>query len=105
VREISQVVITAPDVEWLKDFVRRLLAARLCAGSHIDTIRVMYWWDDTINERDEGRVFLHTRTELVPQIVDLTNQEHPYQVPCVSATPVTTGNPAYLEWIVAETQQ
>lgn len=45
---------------------------------------------------------LHTRIALVPHIVERTNSEHPYKVPCVAVLPMTGGNPAYLAW-VAET--
>ncbi|MEH0981826.1 divalent cation tolerance protein CutA [Micromonospora sp. CPCC 205556] len=52
---------------------------------------------------DHARVALHTRTELVPAIVQRADAEHPYEVPCVIATPVIAGNPAYVQWVLDET--
>jgi periplasmic divalent cation tolerance protein len=49
-------------------------------------------------------VALHTRTDLVPAIVERTNQEHSYGV-CVIALPVVAGNPAYIDWVIAETNE
>ncbi|KUL27745.1 cation tolerance protein CutA [Actinoplanes awajinensis subsp. mycoplanecinus] len=101
-----EVVITAPDASWLVDFSRRLVEDRLCAGSHVVTeIRAVYTWQGETVDRPEARVALHTRRSLVPEIVDLANRYHPYQVPCVIALPIADGNPAYLAWIVDETRR
>jgi periplasmic divalent cation tolerance protein len=50
-------------------------------------------------------VGLHTRRSLVPAIVARTAELHPYDVPCVLALPLVGGNPAYLEWLAAETRE
>jgi periplasmic divalent cation tolerance protein len=54
-------------------------------------------------ERTEGRASLHTRTDLVDQIVNRVKAEHPYEVPGISARPIVDGNPDYLRWIRDET--
>src|SRR5215831_6986665 len=56
-----------------------------------------------IHERREGRVSLHTSRSRVPEIVARAKREHPYEVPGVSARPITDGNPDYLAWIAEET--
>jgi periplasmic divalent cation tolerance protein len=38
----------------------------------------------------------------VPHIIDRTNREHPYEVPCVAAM-TFDGNPAYVQWVLDET--
>jgi periplasmic divalent cation tolerance protein len=101
--EVCQVTITAPEVGWLTEFVSELLDKRLCAGTHIDSIESAYWWSNEINRRPEGRLILHTRMSLVSIIVGLVNERHPYQVPCVVTTPISDGNPEYINWILAET--
>jgi periplasmic divalent cation tolerance protein len=99
-------VITAPDPSWLAAFARKLVDARLCAGSHIVTeIRSVYRWQGQIEDRPEARVALHTRASLVPEITRVTAEHHPYEVPCVVAWPISDGNPDYLAWIVAETRE
>ena len=100
-----EVVITAPDPDWLADFVRRLVEDRLAAAGHIHPIRTLYRWAGTIHDETEARAALHTRAGLVPAIIDRTNAEHPYQVPCVVALPIEHGNPAYLDWITESTQR
>ncbi len=102
--DICEVVITAADAEWLAQFTRRLVEDRLAACGHqIAAIRSIYRWDGAVQDDPEARVALHTRTALVDAIVARANAEHPYEVPCVIALPVVAGNPAYAEWVLAET--
>lgn len=101
---MCEVVITAPDAEWLASFTRRLIDSHLCAGGHqVAPIRSLYRWQGEVHDRPEARVALHTRLDLVPQIVERANREHPYEVPCVIALPISEGNPAYLRWIMNAT--
>jgi len=101
---ICEVVITADDADWLAAFTRRLVADRLAACGHqIPAIRSIYRWEGVVHDESEARVALHTRASLVPAIVDRTNTEHPYDVPCVIALPVTGGNQAYAEWVRTQT--
>ena len=102
--EICEVVITAPSADWLAEFSRRLVDDRLCAAAqNIAPIRSVYRWQGQIYDKTEARVALHTRTSLVPQIIERTNEEHPYEVPCVVATAITKGGPHYVAWVLAET--
>lgn len=106
VEECCEVVITADDAEWLAGFTRTLVERRLAACGHlIDPIRSVYRWQGTVHDEAEARVALHTRSALVPAIVSAAAEQHPYDVPCVIALPLTGGNPAYLDWIVAETTE
>lgn len=100
---VCQVVITAPDAAWLADFVRGLVEDRLCACGHITDIRAIYRWRGSTEDHPEAHVALHTRTVLVPAIVERTNRLHPYEVPCVAAVPIVAVNPAYRQWILDET--
>jgi periplasmic divalent cation tolerance protein len=103
--DCCEVVITAGDAGWLAGFTRRLVEDRLAACGHIvPAIRSVYRWDGAVHDDPEARVALHTRAALVPAIVARTDAEHPYDVPCVIALPLTGGNPAYLDWVVAETR-
>lgn len=102
--DISEVIITADSAEWLVEFTRRLVADRLAAcGQNITAIRSVYRWEGDVQDEQEARVALHTRTSLVPQIVDRADTEHPYDVPCVIALPVVAGNPRYIQWVLDET--
>lgn len=102
--ELCEVVVTAPDPDWLYTFARSLVADGVAASAHNFTpVRSVYTWQGQIHERTEGRVSLHTRCERVADIVARAKREHPYQVPGVSARPIIDGNPDYLAWIAAQT--
>lgn len=103
--DLCEVVITAPDPDWLLDFTRQLVDLRLCSAAHNFTpVRSVYRWEGRVHDRAEGRASLHTRVDLVPEIVRLAEQQHPYQVPGISTRPIDDGNPRYLQWIRAETR-
>jgi periplasmic divalent cation tolerance protein len=69
------------------------------------SVRSVYRWQGVIEDEGEARVALHTRTNLVPAIVERANREHSYDVPCVIALPVVAGNPAYIDWVLSETAE
>ena len=102
--ELCEVVITAPDPDWLYSFARTLVEDRLAASAHNFTpIRSIYRWQGQVYERAEGRVSVHTSCERVAEIVARARREHPYEVPGVSTRPIIDGNPDYLAWIAKET--
>jgi periplasmic divalent cation tolerance protein len=103
--ELCEVVITAPDPEWLANLTRQLVAEGLCASAHnFAPVRSIYRWQGQIHERTEGRASLHTRAELVDRIVDRVRAAgHLYEVPGISARAISDGNPDYLQWIADET--
>jgi periplasmic divalent cation tolerance protein len=104
--DFCEVVITAESGDWLADFTRRLVEDRLAAcGHNIATIRSIYRWEGAVQDEPEARVALHTRASLVPAIIERTNADHQYDVPCVIALPIVEGNPAYLEWVKESTRE
>jgi periplasmic divalent cation tolerance protein len=104
VSDLSEVVITAPDPDWLRELARQLVSEGLAASAHIFPIGSVYRWQGEVIERSEGRVSLHTRTELIPAIVERVKSVHPYEVPGISARPIIGGNPEYLTWMANETK-
>jgi periplasmic divalent cation tolerance protein len=104
--EVVEVVITAPDEKWLVAFTRTLVERRLAAAGHnIAGMRSIYRWQGRIYDQLEARVALHTRASLIQAIVQLTKDQHPYEVPCVAVLPIADGNPAYIQWILDETAE
>jgi periplasmic divalent cation tolerance protein len=105
VDEVCEVVITAPDPEWLADFARRLVLDRLAASGHsIAPIRTIYRWQGQLFDKTEARIALRTRRALLSQIIERTKREHPYEVPSVVALPIIDGGPEYIRWILEETE-
>jgi periplasmic divalent cation tolerance protein len=104
--DICEVVVTAGDAEALASLTRTLVEERLAAcGQNIASIRSIYRWEGAVQDDPEARVGLHTRSALVPELVERIKDLHSYDVPCVIALPVVAGNPAYIEWVLAETRE
>jgi periplasmic divalent cation tolerance protein len=103
--ECVEVVITAEDADWLASWTRQLVEDRLVACGHsISGIRAIYRWDGKVHDDPQARVALHTRAELVPEIVARADADHPDDVPCVIALPLSGGHPEYLKWVHEETR-
>jgi periplasmic divalent cation tolerance protein len=101
---ICEVVVTADDEGWLLELTRALVRDRLVAcGQHLTPVRSVYRWQGEIEESVETRVALHTRSSLVPALIERVRADHPYDVPCVIALPVEQANPDYLAWVLAST--
>ena len=65
----------------------------------------LYWWDGKIEEGHEAVLIAKTRESLVERVVARVKSLHSYDCPCVAAWPITAGNPHYLAWIEAETDE
>jgi periplasmic divalent cation tolerance protein len=105
VTDCVEVVVTAEDPRWLADWTRSLVEDRLVAcGHNLSSIRAIYRWDGEVHDDPQARVALHTRAELVPEIVARANKDHADDVPCVIALPISDGHPEYLKWVHDETR-
>ena len=99
-----EVIITAPDRDWLEDLCHQLVDARLAASAHvIHPVTSIYRWRGTVQTSTEARAFLRSRRALVDELVAFVVERHPYEVPNVTALPFVGGNPDYLAWLSAET--
>jgi periplasmic divalent cation tolerance protein len=104
--DVCEVVITAPNPQWLLQFTRDLVADRLAASAHnLTEIRTVYRWEGEVHDAQEARCTIRTRRELVDAITARARERHPYLVPSVVAIPLVGGNPDYLTWIIDETQE
>ena len=79
---ISEVIVTADGAEWLAAFIRTLVEERLCAcAQHFAPIRSIYRWQGDIEDNTEVRVALHTRTELVAELIERIEHRPPLRGP------------------------
>lgn len=103
--EAHLVYITAPSQEEALRLAQALVGERLAACANVlGPITSVYWWDGTLNQDSEVALVLKTRADLVEPLTARARELHPYDCPCVVALPIDGGNPAFLQWIAAETQ-
>lgn len=100
----SLIYITARDVDEAKVLGRALVEARLAACANVlPGIVPIYRWEGEVHEGEEAVLIAKTRTELVERAIAFIEARHSYECPCVVALPIVAGNPAFLDWIAAET--
>jgi len=102
-QDVCEVIITAPDPQWIKDFTTYLVNEHLAACGHWQSIESTYTWRGAIHHDTETRVAIHTRTALFDRIAALATDRHPYDVPCVIALPITQASDDYVRWILEST--
>ena len=85
---------------------RTVVVERLAAAANVlgDTVSI-YRWGGELHKKPETALVLKTRAELAERLVARVRALHSYECPGLLVLPVSGGNPAYLDWIGAETEQ
>lgn len=99
--QVTTAVPSRPEAEGL---ARRVIELRLAAAVHvIGPVHSTYWWQGAIHDAEEWLCVARTTQARFERLAGLITAEHPYEVPEISAVPITQGSPAYLDWIGQET--
>ncbi len=102
--KIRMIYITAADREEARRIAETLVSERLAAGVNIlDGVNSLYRWKGEIRDEREAVLIAKTTEALVPDLVERVKALHSYECPCIVSLPVAAGNPAFLEWVAAET--
>lgn len=100
------VLITVPDKEAEKTVTDALVASRLVACvNQLSNISSVFQWQGKIEQTNEILLICKTRQALMPQIIDLVKEKHPYDVPEIIALPIISGSQPYLDWVMQETKE
>lgn len=82
-----------------------VVSAKLAACVNIvPGVTSVYWWDGKVNRDSELLLMMKTRASLVPQLTEMVNEKHPFEVPELIVQPITGGLQSYLDWIGESTQ-
>ena len=101
-----QVSTTAGSPEEARELARSSVRERLAAcGQVIGPITSAYWWENQLDETEEWLVLLKTTDDRRDDLIKHLRSAHSYQVPEIICTPVSTGDPTYLAWVLAETRR
>jgi periplasmic divalent cation tolerance protein len=103
--ECVRVEVTINSEDAAADLARSVVLARLAACAQISSpIASTYWWNGEMTTDREWYIVMKTTADRLDQLVTHVRSVHPYEVPEVVATPITGGNPDYLQWIENETR-
>ena len=61
-----------------------------------------YWWEGKIERADEVVMLIKTRAALADRVGVAVKELHSYTTPAIMVLPVESLDPAYQQWIVAE---
>lgn len=97
--------VTCRDSEEARRIAADLVAARLIACANILPQHIaVYRWEGSVVESAETAMLLKTRAELVVHVSERIRSMHSYDMPGISAWPITGGNADFLNWILSETE-
>jgi periplasmic divalent cation tolerance protein len=98
------IYVTAPAGDEAGRIARALVDERLAASANVvPRVRSTYWWNGRLEQAAEALILLKTRKALAERVIARVRELHSYVCPGILVLPVEAGNPAYLQWLAAET--
>jgi periplasmic divalent cation tolerance protein len=98
------VYMTAGSIDEARRIGRALVEERLVACVNlIDGMKSIYRWQGADEEGSEVVIIAKTTAGRVGPLVERVRALHSYDVPCVVAVPIESGDPAFMAWIARET--
>ena len=95
---------TWPSIVEAEQAGREIVSRRLAACVNILPGMIShYWWKGAIERADEVVMMVKTRAALADAAAAAVKELHSYETPAVMVLPVERVDPAYHQWIVAET--
>ena len=100
-----QVIVTTASKKEAEVIAMRLLEARLAASVQISPCRSLYRWRGEIREKEELRLNIKSRRDLLPELTAAVRELHSYEVPEILALPILDAAPSYLDWLAQELKE
>ena len=104
--DIRLVITNCPDEETANRIALAVVEEKLAACVNIlPRVQSIYRWQGAVESAVEVPLLIKTTAACYPALEAAIRERHPYDVPEIIALPVTTGLPAYLNWVAEETLQ
>jgi periplasmic divalent cation tolerance protein len=102
--EYILIITNLPDRNQAVALAQKLVEERLvaCVNVLADCTSV-YWWQGKSETAAEVPLLIKTLARHYAAVEQLIKSEHPYELPEIIAVPISSGLPAYLDWIAGET--
>ncbi|MBQ8892608.1 MAG: divalent-cation tolerance protein CutA [Bacilli bacterium] len=81
-----------------------LLKKKLVSGSQLSNVHSKYCWNNKIEECDEYKIELRTKSNLFNKIKQEIEKIHDYEVAEISCQEILDGNLEFLKWIDENTK-
>ena len=102
--DVVVVMVTTSNQDEASKIAEQVVASRLAAcASIIPTVQSTYWWEGKVVNDQESLVLIKSTSNNYVSLQEAIRKLHSYKVPEIIAIPVSSGLPAYLEWVIRET--
>ena len=102
--DVRLMYVTAANEAEVDRIAQALVEERLAACANIlGPIRSIYHWNGQLESSSEVALLLKTTEALVAKAIERVKSLHSYECPAIVVLPVLGGNPAFLQWVEAET--
>jgi periplasmic divalent cation tolerance protein len=102
---IIDILVTCPDRPLAMRIAEALVGERLAACASIGgSVTSLYRWRGAVEQAEEVSLLLKTRAERFSEAAARIRSLHPYETPCIIATPIVAADPDYEAWVEAETR-
>jgi periplasmic divalent cation tolerance protein len=103
--EVLLVLTNLPDRSSAQRVADALIDSRAAACVNIlAECSSVYRWQGKVETASEIPLLIKTTRAAYPRLEATIRAHHPYELPEIVAVPVSNGLPAYLQWVVQETQ-
>lgn len=99
--DVVSVYVTCPDVESARRIARVAIESRAAACANLVQSQSLYAWEGRLVDEPEVVMFLKTRKDAVPRLMDLVRRLHPHEVPCIVVLPIEDAYMPYRAWVAA----
>ncbi len=103
-QNLALLYTTFKDNEQAEKLTKVLLEKKLIACANFFDIKSLYRWEGEIASQNEVGCLLKTSSSQSDALKTYLLTHHPYDVPCLINLHHSNFNPAFLSWVVAETQ-
>ncbi len=104
--EVLQVTVAVPGpgAEAARQLAAGIVAARLAAAVQVvGPVWSVFWWRGERHSADEWLCLAKTTAGHLDRLIAYVKEHHPYEVPEITAVPVSDGSTDYLTWVAEET--
>lgn len=103
--ELLLVISNFPDRASAEAAANALIAegSAACVNLLADCTSI-YRWQGAVEQANEIPVHIKTTRDAYARLENTLRKLHPYELPEIIAIPVSTGLPAYLDWVAQETE-